>query len=98
MIVNMDAELIQRTKQFLPNGAIVEIVVWKVPSPVFGSSHLYKYRLYYGINGKRLIGFDNERGKGDHAHLDGTEIGYHFQSLEKLLLDFQVEIDKRVFK
>ena len=24
-------------------------------------------------NSKRIVGFDNERGKGDHCHLDGQE-------------------------
>jgi len=35
--------------------------------------HAFKYRLVYVLNGERLVGFDNERGKGDHQHLDGKE-------------------------
>jgi hypothetical protein len=30
-------------------------------------------RAVYSLNGVRVVGFDNERGKGDHCHLDGGE-------------------------
>ena len=61
---NMIAALpVKRSKTVLPDGAIVEIVVWKVLEP--GSPHLFKYRLFYGKDGRRIVGFDNERGKGD---------------------------------
>ncbi len=69
----MEAILLERSKQVFPDGSIVEIVIWKVPEPVPGSAHLFKYRLYYGRKGERIVGFDNERGKGDHCHLDGQE-------------------------
>ncbi|WP_245409134.1 DUF6516 family protein [Shinella sp. WSJ-2] len=68
---NMDAVLLERSKTVLPDGSIVEIVLWQVPEPVAGSEHCYKYRLFYGRDGRRIVGFDNERGKGDHCHLDG---------------------------
>jgi hypothetical protein len=29
-------------------GAIVEMVIWFVPEPVIGSTHLFKYSLFYG--------------------------------------------------
>ena len=47
--------------------------IWKVPSPVQGSAHELKYRLFYGYPGRRLVCYDNERGKGDHRHIDGRE-------------------------
>ncbi|ULX56401.1 peptidylprolyl isomerase [Ectothiorhodosinus mongolicus] len=34
------------------------------------------------------MGFDNERGKGDHFHLDGKEYPYQFISVEQLTEDF----------
>jgi uncharacterized protein with HEPN domain len=39
-------------------------VIWRVPTPVKGSTHHYKYRLFYGHPGKRIVGYDNERLKG----------------------------------
>ena len=91
----MDAVLLERSKTVLPDGAIVEIVLWQVPEPVSGSKHRYKYRLFYGRNGRRIVGFDNERGKGDHCHLDGAERAYTFTTIAALLKDFQAEIAKR---
>ncbi|WP_312033070.1 toxin-antitoxin system TumE family protein [Ensifer sesbaniae] len=54
-----------------------------------------KYRLYYGKDGRRIVGFDNERGKGDHCHLDGDEHPYTFTTPDALLSDFRKEIIKR---
>jgi Family of unknown function (DUF6516) len=59
------------------------------------SGHLLKYRLVYMIEGRRVVGFDNERGNGDHCHLDGVEHPYRFESLEQLIEDFIGEIEKR---
>ena len=70
--VRIDGEIV------FPDGSIVEMVIWKLPRPVAGSAHSYKYRLFFGRNGMRLVGYDNERGKGDHRHLDGHEIPYAF--------------------
>ncbi len=59
-----------------------------------GSQHLYKYRLYFGRHGVRLIGYDNERGKGDHHHFYGEERRYEFVSVDVLLEDFFVQVEK----
>jgi hypothetical protein len=32
--------------------------------------HPFKYRLVLIVEGRRAIGFDNERGKGDHRHVE----------------------------
>ena len=95
MIVNMEAKLLVKSKQLSSDGSIKEIVIWEVPKPILGSTHLYKYRLFFGKSGKRIVGFDNERGKGDHCHLDGIELPYQFTSMDKLLDDFGSEIEKR---
>ena len=71
---------------------IVEIVIWQVPEPVSPSEHPYKYRLAYIVEGKRLIGYDNERGKGDHKHLNDREEAYHFVSPQQLMADFLTEV------
>ena len=95
MIVNMDARVIRKTKIEYSDGAIAEIVIWEVPKPVLGSAHRFKYRLFYGHDGERLVGFDNERGKGDHCHLDGSEFPYSFTTTNALLEDFNKEVLKR---
>jgi hypothetical protein len=96
IIVNMGTTLIQNTKQVMTDGSILEIVVWLLPTPVKGSTHLFKYRLFFGRDGQRIVGFDNERGKGDHCHLDGVEVDYVFVSTDRLLADFRREVMKRM--
>jgi hypothetical protein len=56
----MDAVLIEQAKQRFEDGHILEIVIWKVPSPVPGSNHLFKYRLYFGRMGKRIVDLRRE--------------------------------------
>ena len=91
----MKAELITRFKDITPDGAIIELVIWKVPQPVPPTEHGYKYSAVYVEQGVRVVGFDNERGKGDHYHLDGEEIPYVFSSVEKLIEDFIAAVDAR---
>jgi hypothetical protein len=69
-------------------------VVWRVPSPVLPSRHAFKYRAAYIVKGKRVIGFDNERGKGDHMHIAGREVPYTFTTPEQLAEDFIRAIEK----
>ncbi len=64
------------------------MTAWKTPEPVPPSEHVFKYSLYYGYKGRQVIGCDNERGKGDHLHLEGIELPYQFITLEQLLSDF----------
>lgn len=89
----MDATLIRYVKRTLPDGYIYEIVIWLVPEPVAGSTHDYKYRLFFGRNGKRIVGYDNERGKGDHRHLEEQELSYLFFDIDQLEADFVADIE-----
>jgi hypothetical protein len=57
------ATLLYHRKRLYDNGAIAELKLWLVPRTVPGSKHSYKYSLYYGRHGKRLIGYDNETAK-----------------------------------
>jgi hypothetical protein len=41
----------------------------------------------------RVVGFDNEHGKGDHLHRNGIERPYKFQSVQQLVEDFIAAID-----
>jgi hypothetical protein len=95
IIANMKAELIHEFRDMTPEGHLIQMVVWQLPKPVPPSSHGLKYRLVYIVDGIRVVGFDNERSKGDHCHLDGVEHPYRFQSLERLIEDFIAEIEKR---
>ena len=72
----------------------MEIKVWSVPNPVRPSTHHYRYSLFCGRPGVRLVGFDNEAGKGDHMHVGGAEKPYAFTSLDRLLADFFAEVRK----
>ncbi len=91
----MQAELLLRERIELPSDAWVEMVIWRVPEPIKGSSHLYKYRLFYGRDGKRIVGYDNERPKGDHRHIDGREEQVQFDTLDALLEEFLAEVRTR---
>lgn len=89
----MKAELITRFKDVTPEGGVIELVVWRVSQPVLPSTHDFKYRAVYAVNGVRLVGFDNERGKGDHCHVGGSERAYTFVSVEQMVEDFIAAVD-----
>ena len=83
----MKAELLFHQRIDYDDGAIVEMVLWRVPSSVPPSVHWLKYSLFYGRPGIREVGYDNERGKGDHRHFQGEETAYAFSSVEQLVAD-----------
>lgn len=72
----------------------VEIVIWRVPEPVPPSEHPYKYRLVYIVDGERVVGYDNERGKGDHKHIQDAELPYVFQTPAQLVADFMKDVEE----
>jgi hypothetical protein len=65
-----------------------------VPSPIEPSRHAFKYRLAYVVGGKRVIGYDNEHGKGDHRHTSDGERPYRFTTIDALLTDFVADVEK----
>jgi hypothetical protein len=75
-------------KHRFDDGATLELKIYSVSSPVRGSAHRLKYSLFYGKDGRRLVGYDNERPKGDHRHYRGKEESYAFSSVEQLITDF----------
>jgi hypothetical protein len=89
----MKAELITRFKSVAEDGGVMELVVWRVPRPVPPTYHGYKYRAVYAVEGVRVVGFDNERGKGDHCHLLGRELPYIFTTVDALVNDFIAAVD-----
>jgi len=95
IIANMAAQRITAIKNINPDGSILEVVIWRVPKPVPPTEHGYKYRAAYVVDGVRIVGFDNERGKGDHCHMDGKELPYTFISVDQLLEDFIAAVETR---
>jgi Family of unknown function (DUF6516) len=88
----MKADLLLHQRLDYDDGGIVEMVLWRVPSPVPPSNHGLKYSLLYGRPGIRELGYDNERGKGDHRHFRGAETFYKFTSVEQLIDDFWSDV------
>ncbi|HEY5265015.1 MAG TPA: DUF6516 family protein [Steroidobacteraceae bacterium] len=88
----MNAVLAFHDKQVLPDGAIVEMKTWEVAVPVAGSAHKLKYSLFYGAGGKRLVGYDNERGKGDHRHIEDRQGKYAFKTVDLMIADFLADV------
>jgi hypothetical protein len=84
-----------RERLVLSRRAFVDIVIWKLPKPLAGSRHIFKYRLAYIANQRCVLRFDNEAGKGNHKHLDEIEVPYMFTNLDTLQADFWAEIKRR---
>ena len=59
--------------------AFAELLLWRTPKPVAGSTHEFKYRLAYVVGGECVIRYDNER-------------AYHFTTPDRLIADFQLDI------
>jgi len=89
-------KLVRHIKVREDTGNIIEVKLWQV-SPSLDKPHGYKYSLVYIVKGKRVIGYDNAEGKGDHRHYGGKEEVYMFESVDKLFEDFYNDI-KRVKK
>lgn len=87
----MKATDLFRAKETFGSG-FVEIVIWQVPVQVPPSGHPYKYRLVYVVEGKRMVGYDNERGKGDHKHLGAHDVPYSFVTQQRLMADFMADV------
>lgn len=88
----MLARKVHEFREVLPDGTIVEGVIWALPRPTADRPHGYKYRLYCGRAGKCLVCYDNETGKGDHVHDGNEERSYRFVSLDVLIADFYRDV------
>ncbi len=89
---NMKATLLARTRIVYSDSSFAELVVWQVPVAVAGSTHRYKYRLAYVVDGECVLRYDNETGKGDHRHVDGRESRYAFTTPEAVVAAFERDI------
>lgn len=91
---NMQAEPLLDERHVLSESAFVELVVWRVPVPVRGSQHKFRYRLALLVDGECVLRYDNEAGKGDHRHLRDKEHEYRFKNAEQLLDDFWNDVEE----
>lgn len=91
MVCHMRARLLFHERRLFDDGAIMEMKIWRV-QPVLPTTHGLKYSLFYGYPGRRMVGYDNERTKGDPRHLEERELPYTFVSVEQLMADFLSDV------
>lgn len=84
----MKAQLLINERFELDDMAFADVLLWQVPAPVLGSTHLYKYSLAFVVDGECVLRYDNEAGKGDHKHVGELESVYPFTTPGALLADF----------
>lgn len=93
MLSNTRAEPLLRERLAVTSTAFVEIVVWRVPRPLPGSAHGFKYRLALVADGRCVLRYDNEAGKGDHKHVGEVEEPYRFVDVARFLADFRADVE-----
>ena len=91
---NMKSTELLRQRIVLAENKFAELVLWQLAQPLTDSRHAFKYRLAYVVNGECVLRYDNEAGKGDHRHWGVKETEYTFYTPEKLLADFQHDIER----
>jgi len=91
----MKAMLLKHDKFHDPYGNLVEMKIWSVP--VSGHTPFgVKYSLVYIVDDERVIGYDNERGKGDHRHCNGGEFSYYFVDVDSMIEDFIHDVEEYI--
>ena len=93
----MQAEPLLDERHLLSETAFAELVVWRVPVAVRGSTHRFRYRLVLVVEGECVLRYDNEAGKGDHRHIRNVERRYRFTTSGRLLADFWADVDQWEF-
>jgi len=72
----MKARLLFDRRVVVDEHSFAELVAWVLPKPSAGSKHRFKYRLAFVVRDRSVVRYDNETGKGDHRHFDGSETAY----------------------
>ena len=88
----MKAVLLLDERHVLAETAFVEIRIWRVPKPVAGSAHAFKYSLALVCAGVCVLRYDNEAGKGDHKHVGDRQVDYAITAIEDLIDDFWTDV------
>ena len=89
-----NAHLVRHVKAVDELGNIIEVKMWRLFKPSKDKPHGYKYSLVYIIDGRRVIGYDNAEGKGDHKHYGAKEMPNPFTTLRRIVKDFYRDIEK----
>ena len=89
----MKVELILKDRHIISETSFVELIVWRLPTPLPGSRHSFKYRLAFIVESICVLRYDNETGKGDHQHIGDIEMPYEFKSPKILIRDFWKDVD-----
>ena len=65
-------------------------------SPRSGATQRIPLQISLGVRDRwrTSVGYDNERGKGDHKHLRSVEIPYRFVDVPTLLADFMKDVQE----
>jgi len=93
ILSNMPAKLMLSERRIISEISFVEMVVWRIPTPLVGSCHSFKYRLALVVQGTCVLRYDHEAGKGDHRHEGDEEIPYFFLSPKRLINDFWRDVN-----
>jgi hypothetical protein len=88
------AHVVFKGKITLDSGLLKEYVMWRIPkTKAYPEGMKYRLALVDSANQKLLVLFDNHYPKGHHVHRsDGSEVPYAFDSLEKLVKDYEEAI------
>ncbi|MBI5235686.1 MAG: hypothetical protein HY886_05505 [Deltaproteobacteria bacterium] len=90
----MNGKKIFHQKKMYPDGAMVEMKIWRV-EPDGYRPHGLKYSLAYIEKGKGVVGYDNAERKGDHRHYERMTVDYEFCGVDKLMDDFLKDVHNR---
>ena len=89
------AELVLHEKVIDEKGNITELAVWSIPASgkVSGS---VRYRLAFITpdRAEPAVLYDNHHPKGHHRHFGGVEEPYDFIDVDRLLSDFQADVER----
>ena len=95
----MVATLLLHEKRLVEGAAgigVAELMVWSVPRSKDHPAGR-KFRLFFVVEGRVVVGLDDHKPKGPHLHLDGREVAYDFTTVEKLVEDFWAHVRKAGF-
>jgi hypothetical protein len=89
------AELILREKVIDEEGDITQLAIWRVPVTEKNPSGV-RYRLAFVEHDEPspVVPYDNHHPKGHHRHVAGVEEPYEFESVDRLISDFQADVSR----
>ena len=89
----MSTQLIFHEKKITKEADIIEIKIWRVPKTSEFPEGI-KYSLIFIHGFTRVLGYDNEHGKGHHKHVYDIESKIHFKNWRDLIKRFRNEVNQ----